>query len=817
MGFYIQNIMSRLLRIQILNLFFFVALGSNTIAQTPYQRVVRIIDTNELGISSISGLAYSHNIHAFLSIINSGPSRSSLSQINKFGNPDGTIEIGLSIVNPINMSFNSRENILLYYDNRQDELIEIKSGSDEYPDFSDEKIARHQLHALGLVDVQGLALDPENGDMYILDTYMPRIVHIIPDYRNRNNGVAISKDGSVSTIELSSLQGTELRGIAYNDLDGHFFVTSPSEKRLYELNHEGQIISWRDLKLWNYTNTDGLLFAPSGDQTDDPSINSLYIVDSGINSGRGGIIELELLHKERLTRPESTVRVNSFRVSSWNSHRFAEESASNEPSDPSIDAISVNTTLTSLWSPPSPDPTGVAFFIPSNHLLVSDSEVNEVTIYEEANVFESTFAGSLVDTFTTLSFSNEPTGIAYNPDNGHIFISDDNADDIYEIDAGDDGEFGNADDIVTFFDTNIYGSGDPEGIAFDAGQGHLFIVDGVNTQVYEIDPGDNGIFDGIPAWGGDDVLSDFDVGGFGLDDPEGVEFNSLTGNLYVVSVSNDIVVEMTRSGSFVREIDIAFLNAWSPSGIGYAPSSVNPGEWSLYISDRAQDNSQNENENDGKIYEITDEDISLPVELASFTADIVKNTIQLEWITESEIDNIGFEVMRSEEEKGNYAVITSYTDNSELVGQGNSSTRHIYSYEDELVEAGRTYWYRLVDLDITGKRSVHGPVSVTMTQPAILPVAFKIHPNYPNPFNPTTNIKIEIPISNSGLIDIRIEIYNNLGQLVKTLSQEKLSAGIYNIPWDSTTDNNYQAPAGIYYARLSVGTYSQSIKMILLK
>ena len=77
------------------------------------------------------------------------------------------------------------------------------------------------------------------------------------------------------------------------------------QKRLYELNHEGQIISWRDLKLWNYTNTDGLLFAPSGDQTDDPSINNLYIVDSG-----GFYIQTRLGGKWRARTRHATVTLN---------------------------------------------------------------------------------------------------------------------------------------------------------------------------------------------------------------------------------------------------------------------------------------------------------------------------------------------------------------------------------------------------------------------------------------------------------------------------------------------------------------------------
>ena len=64
---------------------------------------------------------------------------------------------------------------------------------------------------------------------------------------------------------------------------------------------------------------------------------------------------------------------------------------------------------------------------------------------------------------------------------------------------GDDGLYDTADDIITHFRSGDFGSSDPEGIAFDDWRGHLFVVDGTNEEVYDVDPGENGIFDGLPA------------------------------------------------------------------------------------------------------------------------------------------------------------------------------------------------------------------------------------------------------------------------------------------------------------------------------
>jgi hypothetical protein len=267
----------------------------------------------------------------------------------------------------------------------------------------------------------------------------------------------------------------------------------------------------------------------------------------------------------------------------------------------------VQTILTSGWNPPSPDPAGGAYIPSSNHLLICDSEVNEMSIYEGVNVFETTLSGGQVAEFNTLSFSDEPTGVAFNPNNQHLYFTDDTGTrSVYELDPGPDGFYGTSDDIITSFSTGDFGSNDPEGIAYDTFQGHLFIADGVNAEVYEISPGANGVFDGVPPSGDDVLVNQFDTAVLGLQDPEGVDFSPDNGNLYIVSnrTGDGIVVETTRAGSEVSVIDISSLNARNPGGLVYAPTSINPSERSLYIVVRGVDNNSDPNENDGIVYEI---------------------------------------------------------------------------------------------------------------------------------------------------------------------------------------------------------------------
>jgi hypothetical protein len=162
----------------------------------------------------------------------------------------------------------------------------------------------------------------------------------------------------------------------------------------------------------------------------------------------------------------------------------------------------VQTVTTAAFSPPSPDPSGITYLPTTSLLWVSDGEVDEIpALFTGANLFGVTLAGVLAETKNTLSFSSEPTDLAYNPNDGHIFYSDDILDKIFDVNPGGDGIHGTGDDSVTSFSTTAFGSRDPEGLSYDAASGDLFISDAANTEVYRVDAGANGIFDGVPASG----------------------------------------------------------------------------------------------------------------------------------------------------------------------------------------------------------------------------------------------------------------------------------------------------------------------------
>ena len=208
-------------------------------------------------------------------------------------------------------------------------------------------------------------------------------------------------------------------------------------------------------------------------------------------------------------------------------------------------------------------------------------------------------------------------------------------------------------------------------------------------------------------------------------------------------------------------------------------------------------------------------DIALPVVMSSFSAAYKDGGVNVEWETESEINNQGFEVLRSVEEDSGYNILSSYQYNPSLEGQGNTSEKHEYSYIDESIELGTTYWYKIVDVDFNGVRYAHTPVSVTL-DPAPVPKSFELGQNYPNPFNPETRIEFGVP-DEGRRVRIMIGVYNILGQRVRTLINKEYEPGYYHVVWDGMNDSGQQLASGVYILRLQSEFFVKTRKMLLVR
>jgi hypothetical protein len=97
-----------------------------------------------------------------------------------------------------------------------------------------------------------------------------------------------------------------------------------------------------------------------------------------------------------------------------------------------------------------------------------------------------------------------------------------------------------------------------------------------------------------------------------------------------------------------------------------------------------------------------------------------------------------------------------------------------------------------------------------------VPLSFALAPNYPNPFHSVTTIAYSIPATHNDQ-RVVIEIYNTLGQKVRTLVDARLQAGNYQTPWQAQNDTGHALPSGLYFVRLRAGAFVATRKMVHLQ
>ncbi|QQS35603.1 MAG: T9SS type A sorting domain-containing protein [Ignavibacteriales bacterium] len=212
---------------------------------------------------------------------------------------------------------------------------------------------------------------------------------------------------------------------------------------------------------------------------------------------------------------------------------------------------------------------------------------------------------------------------------------------------------------------------------------------------------------------------------------------------------------------------------------------------------------------DGGVSVFNENGITLPVELISFTAEVLNNTVNLKWSTASELNNRGFEVERKQVASHQSSVNNSEWNTIGFVdGSGTQSQTHNYNFIDSSVTSGR-YSYRLKQIDFNGTYNYSNVVEVDLS----LPLTFSLEQNFPNPFNPTTKIRYTVGDAYyASPTRVLLRIYNILGSEVATLVNEVKPAGSYEIEFDAS-----QLASGVYFYSLTAGDFKMTKKMVMLK
>lgn len=189
----------------------------------------------------------------------------------------------------------------------------------------------------------------------------------------------------------------------------------------------------------------------------------------------------------------------------------------------------------------------------------------------------------------------------------------------------------------------------------------------------------------------------------------------------------------------------------------------------------------------------------LPVELTSFDAVVDDGEVVLNWTTASEVNNAGFDVEFATAADGPFSKV-GYE-----AGNGFSSEEISYQHRHAAQGfAGQTVYYRLKQVDFDGAFEYSDVVAVSIPSASVA----KLHPAYPNPFNPTTTISFTLPVDT----EVTLRVYDAMGRLVQELVDGTMPAGYHTRQFEANGLAN-----GTYMYRLETPAETLSGTVMLLK
>lgn len=200
------------------------------------------------------------------------------------------------------------------------------------------------------------------------------------------------------------------------------------------------------------------------------------------------------------------------------------------------------------------------------------------------------------------------------------------------------------------------------------------------------------------------------------------------------------------------------------------------------------------------------DDCDVPIELVSFEGEQRSSAVDLSWTTAIEKNNKGFYIEKRAKVNSDF---NEWEQITFVNGNGNTLTPSYYSYSDKNVKAGTTYQYKLRQVDFDGTQNCHETdiVTVQFGNPDL------VISNSPNPVRALTNI--EYTTNQNG--NVRIEVLDLLGNVVRTLLNDEVDAGTYVLPYDATDAIGNRLTSGTYIYRITANGQSQSAKMSVVQ
>lgn len=190
--------------------------------------------------------------------------------------------------------------------------------------------------------------------------------------------------------------------------------------------------------------------------------------------------------------------------------------------------------------------------------------------------------------------------------------------------------------------------------------------------------------------------------------------------------------------------------------------------------------------------------VTLPVELVVFNANVTGTKVDVSWQTATETNNRGFEIQRKTDDY-------SWQTIGFVNGNGTTTQARSYAFTDILdgLMTNGKILYRLKMINYDGSFEFSPEVVVNL-----VPKSLELAQNFPNPFNPSTIIRWQSPVSGWQVL----KVFDILGNEVVTLMDEYRLAGSYEVEYDASS-----LASGIYFYRIEAGGFVQTKKMVLMK
>jgi hypothetical protein len=179
------------------------------------------------------------------------------------------------------------------------------------------------------------------------------------------------------------------------------------------------------------------------------------------------------------------------------------------------------------------------------------------------------------------------------------------------------------------------------------------------------------------------------------------------------------------------------------------------------------------------------------------------------------MNNAGFKVYRKDGDLPGFQNLEGL-----IPGAGTTTEPKSYSFTDNDVQPDVLYTYQIADIEEgTGKETPHPAITIMATKEALqakeIPQAYKLHANYPNPFNPETTIEFDVPAGTYN--DTSLRIYDVSGKLIKMLINGTMDPGYHSVVWDGKDNNGTSVSSGVYYCKMVTKNYSKVMQLVLLK